>query len=463
MTQHFRAQDQLPVNVEAEQQTLGALLLDNARIATVAARGGADLFGDPVHAEIFAKMARMERDSILASPVTLREWASAQEGMRELGGAKYLARLAGASISGSSVGHYADLLAETKSRRDLTLALREAQGALTKSDEPAAAIANRLESTLLSMSEVGTGPKPTSMMAAVTKAMQQSTDAAQGNFGSFVRTGIPSLDGLVTGLYPGELVLLGGRPSMGKTSVALNIALNAARAGNHVVICSLEMNPEAMALRALSERTAELGKGITYRDIRQGVGSPALQAVLAEAAREVANLPIQFLSRDYSEIGAMMAGAKQARRVLGDDLGLLVVDYAQLLKVQGARSRYDEVSEISRTLKALAGQMNVPVLALSQLSRNLESRDDKRPMMSDLRESGQLEQDADAVFFCYRDEYYIERDKPDTHDIEKLDRWQRALDLARNRLEIIVAKQRQGPIGTANVMCNVALNRIWEG
>jgi len=168
------------------------------------------------------------------------------------------------------------------------------------------------------------------------------------------------------------------------------------------------------------------------------------------------------LSRQYSDIGAMAAGAKQAKRILGDKLGLLIVDYAQLLKVQGSRSRYDEVSEISRSLKALAGQMNVPVLALSQLSRSLESRDEKRPMLSDLRESGQLEQDADAVMFCYRDEYYLEREQPDILDTEAHIAWQAAMDRARNRLEIIIAKQRQGPIGTAHVLCNVGMNRIWE-
>lgn len=454
--------DFIPHDVECEQQVLGALLLDGSGVATIEAAGGADLFHDPVHQEIYAKIRAADRDGVLCSPITLGEWASQHTGLSEIGGRSYLVRIAGATSAQSHLRHYAGILEEARQRRLLMDALRTATTAVVAGDDAPGLISARLEAALMAIEGRGAGPRPVSMTAAVHTALQQALAARNGETGAFVATGIHALDRMVTGLYPGELILLGGRPSMGKTSVALNVAINAARAGKGVVICSLEMNPEAMALRALSEQTAEHGRGITYRNIRQGNLTDDQLGDLSEAAREVAALPIQFLSRQYSDIGAMAAGAKQAKRILGDKMDLLIVDYAQLLKVQGARSRYDEVSEISRSLKALAGQMNVPILALSQLSRSLESRDDKRPMLSDLRESGQLEQDADAVFFCYRDEYYLEREQPDISETEAHMAWQAAMERARNRLEIIVAKQRQGPIGTAHVLCNVALNRIWE-
>ncbi|WP_164512239.1 replicative DNA helicase [Oceaniglobus ichthyenteri] len=454
--------DYVPHDVECEQQVLGALLLATDGLPTIEADGGENLFHDAVHKAIYSKIRSMDRNGILASPSTLAEWARAYEPLSELGGAGYLMRIAGATSASSHMQHYCRVLAETRARRLLMDALRTATSATMASDQPADVIAARLEGALMAIEGTGNAPRPISMTSAVSTALEQVMAARNGDTGTFVQTGIESLDNMVTGLYPGELILLGGRPSMGKTSVALNVALNAARAGHGVVICSLEMNPEAMALRALSEGTARISKAISYRDIRGGDLTDWQMEALAESAKEVASLPIQFLSRQYADIGAMAAGAKQAKRIMGNEMGLLIVDYAQLLKVQGARSRYDEVSEISRSLKALAGQLNVPILALSQLSRALESRDDKRPMLSDLRESGQLEQDADAVMFCYRDEYYLEREQPEMHDNDAFEAWQNAMEHARNRLEIIVAKQRQGPIGTANVYCNVALNRIWE-
>jgi replicative DNA helicase len=248
---------------------------------------------------------------------------------------------------------------------------------------------------------------------------------------------------------------------MGKTGVALSIALNVARAGHGVVIASLEMNPEAMAMRALSEATAQSGHAVSYASLRRGTFTQSQGERLKEVTEGVAMLPITFLPRQYSDIGALFAGARQVQRAMGGAMRLLIVDYAQLLRSQ-AKGRYEQITEISIALKALSGQLNVPVIALSQLSRQVEQRDDKRPMLSDLRESGQLEQDADAVLFCYRDEYYLEREKPDGHDFDALGDWQAAMERVRNRLEIIVAKQRQGAVGTAAVRFNPAINLVWE-
>jgi len=177
--------------------------------------------------------------------------------------------------------------------------------------------------------------------------------------------------------------------------------------------------------------------------------------------QQASDLPIEFLPPSYRDIGAIFAGVKQVQRRLGGNLGLVIVDYLGLIKGEG-KSRYEEITNISIALKGMALQLKVPVLALSQLSRAVESRDDKRPQLSDLRESGQLEQDADTVMFCYRDEYYLEREKPDPEDMDLWAKWDEARQRARNRLEIIIAKQRQGEIGTAHMMFNPAMNVIWD-
>ncbi len=445
-------------SAEAEQQTLGALLLDNARVSMVAQSGGASLFYDPVHAAIYDRIAKLERDGLLASPVTLKEWALSDEGMKDLGGARYLARLAACSISPDQIPHYLTHLSELAARRKVLAAIDEARADIVSGTRSAGHVAAGLEASLLTV-EGGTGPRPVSIMQATTDAAQQVMAAHDGEPTKAVATGIKALDRLITGLFPGELILLGGRPSMGKTAVAINVAVNAARSGRKVAFCSLEMGPEAVALRCLSESMAAQGKAIAYRDLRSGRIND--KEAFARAVEEVAALPIQFLPREYQDAGALLAGAKRASALLGG-LDLVVVDYVQLMRASSAKNRYEVITEVSTALKRLAAQLDAPVLALSQLSRQVEQRDDKRPQMSDLRESGQLEQDADACLFCYRDEYYLEREPTDHLTPDQLEGLQAAKDAARNRLEIIVAKQRQGPIGTARVLCNVAFNRIWE-
>jgi replicative DNA helicase len=193
---------------------------------------------------------------------------------------------------------------------------------------------------------------------------------------------------------------------------------------------------------------------------RNELNPQQLEAV-KRATAQFADLPIQFLSRDYSDVGGLYSGAKAAQRALGGNMKLLIVDYLQLIR-SSAKGRYEQMTEISIALKTLAGRLDVPILALSQLSRGVEQRDDKRPILSDLRESGQIEQDADVVMFVYRDEYYLERRKPEDGDTEKLEQWERMMKAARHRLDVIVAKQRQGRVGTAHLRCNPAINRVWD-
>lgn len=447
--------------VEVEQNVLGIMILHNSRgIGDVIRSGGAELFHDPVHVRIFEAIQAKNRADELVSPVTIAHVMGGDAGLQELGGKPYIVRLAGAAIAPNEIRHYVKILDDVRRKRRIVGLLSDAQAAIARG-ESASDISARLEASIIGLS-VDDSRGPVSMYAAVATAMQQAQAAYQGEDDGAVRSGISALDKIVSGFYPGELILIGGRPSMGKTGVALSLALNTARAGHGVCIASLEMNPEAMALRALSEQTARQRFAVTYANIRRGDMSDAHVQSLMAASEEVRNLPIMFLPRQYSDVGALIAGAKQVQTAMGGNMRLFVVDYAQLLKAEG-KSRYDQITQISMALKALAGQLNVPVIALSQLSRAVEQRDDKRPIMADLRESGQLEQDADTVMFCYRDEYYVERDRPsDTDPIEDHEEWQAAMKAAHNRLEIIVAKQRQGEIGTAKVRFNPALNLIWE-
>lgn len=447
-------------SLEAEQQVLGTLLLDPSLIGRAIRAGGADLFHHGIHAEIFRSMERKSSQGALVSPVTIKAALEGTGILDEAGGPKYLTTLASSAITTSAMQGYVDLLAEYTRKRTLSAAIGEAQAVLARGEVNAHEIAARLETALISIEGAGQTHKPVTMMKAVVDAMEQARAAYHGETDDVVKSGIPALDRIVPGFYPGELTLLGGRPSMGKSGVALSVALNVARQGHGVAIASLEMTPEAMASRALSEATARVGKAVAYTNMRRGDMTEAQFRTMAEEAHKVADLPITFLPRAYADIGALISGVRQIVRS-SKNLRLLVIDYAQLLKAEG-RSRYDQITEISMALKALAVSMNIPVIALSQLSRQIESREDKRPVMSDLRESGQLEQDADNVMFCYRPEYYLERGKPDDGSLEEMAEWQALMDRHRHALEIIVAKQRMGQIGTAHVKFAPASNLIWE-
>lgn len=449
-----------PYNAEAEQAVLGAILLGAGSPSRVAALGGVDLFHDPAHGAIFGTIAKKDRAGELVSPVTVAEALRGDPAIDGLG-VGYMARLASAAPPQSAFSGYVSLLSEMRRKRDILAAVNEAQASIARGDAKASEIAQRLEAAIIA-TEDGAPHGPTSMQKAVLDAMHQTQAAYNGEDDGGVRSGIASLDKLLTGFYPGEMTLLGGRPSMGKTALALSIALNVARAGGGVAIASLEMKPAQMALRALSEATGHAGMAVSYKSMRSGEFTDGQRDCLLSVAGGVADLPITFLDTKYRDLGAMAAGFRQIKRAMGSNLRMIIIDYAQLLESKG-NSRVEQVTAISMALKGLAMQLDVPVIALSQLSRAVESRDDKRPMLSDLRESGQLEQDADAVMFCYRDAYYVERARPGMDDpVEDHQQWEDAMRAVQNKLEIIVAKNRQGEIGTAHVMCNPAINLIWE-
>jgi len=451
-----------PHNTEAEQQLLGAILLGQST-GPVEAAGGEDIFYEKMHAEIYKTCRSLERADRVVSAITVKSTLSddAMEAMQDLGGAKYLVRLAGCAISSFAIADYAELVAEESAKRKLLDIIHNAQAAIAKRDLGASDVAAQMEAAFDGLGASKSRIKPVSIMEATTDALKRIYGAHSNEEVQAVPSGLSALDRLIIGFEPGDMWLLGGRPSMGKTSVALSFGLNAARMGYPVIIASLEMTPEAMAIRALSEGTSQQKCATPYFDLRRGVFSPRQDEALRAAAKEIAHLPIMFLPHEYQDCDLLQVGVKQTlRQFKTDNLPLVIIDYAQLMRSK-ARSRYEQITDVSLTLKGMARSLSLPVVALSQLSRALEQREDKRPMLSDLRESGQLEQDADGVMFCYREEYYLEREEPDPA-AEAHITWQAAMEAQRNKLEVIVAKQRQGPIGVANLRCNLGLNRVWE-
>ena len=454
-----------PMNVEAEQQLLGCILLYNDQMHRVLPVVQAEHFFDPVHALIFER-CRIQIDAERpANPVTLKAFLEREPGIQALGGPSYLVRLAGAALAPVLALDYAKIVRDLADRRFALEAIDTARQSILSGDETAAAVVSRLETVLDAMQDDVGARGPVSMMKATTDALRDVNAAYMGEAPLAIPTGIQSIDAFAPILSPGNLVYLGGRPGMGKSAVALSIALGAARRGHHVIFSTLEMDEKQLAVRALSEAASSQGNTlIEYSRAMQGNISENDMRVLVEAARSQAELPITFVPSEYGTIETLPAGIRMAKRRAADitKMPLIVVDYIQLLEAEGTRGLYEQVTKISKRLKMLARRLQAPILAVAQLSREVEKRADKRPVLSDLRDSGQLEQDADAVLFCYREEYYLQRESHDETDLEMMAAWQDAMERAKNVLELSVSKQRMGPVRTVKVRFNPATNYIWE-
>ncbi|OUS08264.1 replicative DNA helicase [Rhodobacterales bacterium 52_120_T64] len=454
----------LPHNIEAEQALLGALLVNNDVFDRVTAIVNEGHFYDPVHGRIFEVAARRIQKNALASPVTLKAFMEDDEGLKELGGPAYLVRLAGASISLFAAKDYAQLIYDLAIRRDL-MAIGDQISATAASvdveSEPKDQIVDA-EQMLYQLGESGNVDSGfQSFLRALTSAVDVANAAYLRDGGmSGISTGLIDMDKKLGGLHPSDLLILAGRPSMGKTSLVTNIAFNIAKAykkgikpdgtegaieGGVVGFYSLEMSSEQLAARILSE-AAE----IPSEQIRRGDMSEEEFRRFLEAAKDLEACPLYIDDTPALPISSLAARARRLKRQHG--LDVLMVDYLQLVRPATAKdSRVNEVSEITQGLKAIAKELNIPVIALSQLSRQVESREDKRPMLSDLRESGSIEQDADVVMFVFREEYYKEREKPGEHDVEKMMTWKQEMDNLMGKAEVIIGKQRHGPIGTVDL------------
>ncbi|PIB24379.1 replicative DNA helicase [Amylibacter kogurei] len=454
----------LPHNIEAEQALLGALLVNNDvydRIASVVK----DIhFFDPVHGRIFQVISARIQKNALASPVTIKAFMEDDEGLAELGGPAYLARLAGASVSVFAARDYAQMIYDMAIRRDLMSIgeeISQKAANIEVASEPKDQIVEA-EQKLYSLSEQGQVESGfQSFLQAVTEAVTQANAAYQRDGGlAGISTGLRDMDKKLGGLHRSDLIILAGRPSMGKTSLATNIAFNVAKAykkgitadgtegaveGGVVGFYSLEMSAEQLAGRILSE-AAE----VPSQQIRSGDMTEEEFRRFVQAAKDLETCPLYIDDTAALPISQLAARARRLKRTHG--LDVLMVDYLQLVRPASAKdSRVNEVSEITQGLKAIAKELDIPVIALSQLSRQVESREDKRPQLSDLRESGSIEQDADIVMFVYREEYYKEREKPGDHEADKMMIWQEEMEALHGKAEVVIGKQRHGPIGTVEL------------
>jgi replicative DNA helicase len=455
----------LPHNIEAEQALLGALLVNNDVYDRISGLVGEAHFFDPVHGRIFEVAARRIQKNALASPVTLKAFFEEDEGLKELGGPTYLARLAGAAISIFAAKDYARLIYDLAIRRDLIAIGQEIAGKASRMDvesEPKEQIVEA-EQQLYKLGEQGRVDKGfQSFLQAITDAVEVANAAYQrdGKLAG-IATGLADLDKKLGGLHTSDLLILAGRPSMGKTALATNIAFNIAKAhrkgtrpdgsegtidGGIVGFFSLEMSSEQLAARILSEAAR-----IPSERIRRGEMEEDEFRRFLEEAKALEACPLFIDDTPALPISTLAARARRLKRTHG--LDVLFVDYLQLVRPATIRSegRVQEISEITQGLKAIAKELNIPVVALSQLSRQVESREDKRPQLSDLRESGSIEQDADVVMFVFREEYYKEREKPSEDRTEEIIKWQQAMSMLAGRAEVIIGKQRHGPIGSVDL------------
>ena len=461
------AERSLPHNLEMEQALLGAILVNNDAASRVSDFLAPEHFFEPLHGRIYEACSTLIERGQIASPVTVKTFFERDEALKAVGGAQYLARLTVAAVTVLHAADYGRALYDLALRREL-IALGEemsVKAAAPKADESATDQIEAAEASLFRLAEAGQNEGGfRSFQSSITAAVQNIEAAYKRDSRlTGVGTGLDSLDERLGGLHRSDLLILAGRPSMGKTALATNIAFNAARRwkedkddgkaqresdGAGVAFFSLEMSAEQLATRMLAE-AAE----VPSEKLRRGSLNEHEFRKLARAAQRIAEIDFFIDDTPALSIAALRTRARRLKRQHG--IGLVVVDYLQLVRPSATRSdnRVQEVSEITQGLKALAKDLDVPVLALSQLSRTVEQREDKRPQLSDLRESGSIEQDADVVMFVFREEYYLERSEPQP-DTEKHREWQAKCERAMGVAEVIIGKQRHGPTGTARLHFN---------
>lgn len=446
----------MPQNIEAEQSLLGALLINNEYLNKIADFLLPEHFFEPVHRRIYEHIVKLSDKGMMASPITLKNYFDKDESLEAIGGGGYLVKLAALASLIVDVRMLATEIYEIAQKRKLIEIGEEVVNSAYDHDVdlPAKLQIERAEQKLFTLSTQGEGDKAfrhlkMSLAEALTRA-----DAAKkrGSKVTGVTTGFEDVDGMLGGMQDSDLIILAGRPSMGKTALAVNIALNACREvaqgeePGAVGVFSLEMSSEQLASRLLSVAT-----GIGSTNIRRGELTDAEFVQLVRANQELCKLPLFIDDTPALSIAAIRARARRLKRK--HNLKFLVIDYLQLLhgvSDVSRDSRTQEVSEITQGLKAIAKELNIPVMALSQLSRAVEQREDKRPQLSDLRESGSIEQDADIVMFIYREEYYLARKMPREGTNAHVE-WQEDMNKVMNITEVIIAKQRNGPIGSAKL------------
>lgn len=457
---------QLPRNIEAERGLLGAIFVDNRALEQVSEFLHPEHFALTAHARIYEAMQKLIERGQIADPTTLRPYFEADSSLEDIGGSKYLAHLAASAINVINSREYGRIIYDMHLRREL---ISLGEGIVNEAydndiDIEASSQIETAEQALYDLATTGEfegGFQPFKQAVLEAIKIADAAHARQGGL-SGVGTDLIDLDKLLGGLHRSDLLILAGRPAMGKTALATNIAYNAAKnwhdskgdEGAVIGFFSLEMSAEQLAARILSEQS-----NVPSDRMRKGELTNEEFSRLAQASNQLHEVPIFIDDTPALTVSALRTRARRLKRQ--HNLGMIVVDYLQLIS-GSANSRSDgrvqEVSEITRGLKTLAKELNVPVLALSQLSRQVEQREDKRPQLADLRESGSIEQDADVVMFIYREEYYLEKASPMQRADEGPEKYsQRQTDFeermerARGKAEVIVAKQRHGPVGSVKL------------
>ena len=446
---------ELPNNIEAEQSVIGSILVSNDILDDVSPIINYTKFYDPIHQKIFLAIENLISKGMLANPITLKNYFENDKNLIELEGHEYLVKITKFSTSLRQAIEYAKIIYDMHVRREL-IKISEAtiDNASNKNiDLPGEKIIEDSEKLLFDLAERGSFSKSfVKFDIALNQTIEMASRAFKSTEGIVgVPTGLTDLDDRLGGLHNQDLVIIGGRPSMGKTALATNIAFHAAKniqdkgLKSSVAFFSLEMSSEQLSTRILSEQSR-----IKSNDIRRGKISEEQFDKFIETSKNISELPLYIDETPAISIAAISNRARRIKRLFGCEL--VVVDYIQLMRATNIRNegRVQEISEITQGLKAIAKELNVPVLAVSQLSRAVEQRDDKKPQLSDLRESGSIEQDADVVMFVYREAYYLERKEPRPATVEHAE-WQAKMNEISNLAEIMISKQRHGPTGNIKV------------
>lgn len=443
----------LPSSPEAEAALLGALLARNETFHAVAAIVTADDFADAAHARIFAAIAKLVIGGHIANPITLHSYFAQDRALDDVGGAAYLADLAGSVITASGAADYAGIIADMAVRRRL---IDFYAGGLDRArtfdiDLQADSLIADATRDLGAISLRSTPEETIDAAKGIDAALAASESAGKNEGLVGLSTGFHAIDDLTHGLAPKQLTILAARPNMGKSALAAGIAMHVARKGDPVGIVSLEMTREAQWQRILSHET-----GIALSRIVKGRLESWEWERLTDMRERLRNVPLMLTDRRGMTIDRIAGMGRVWKRERG--LKLLIVDHMHKIAVERSWSRREDLTAISNGLANLAGEIDIPVLALAQLSRGVESRDDKRPTLSDLRESGAIEEDADIVMFLYREDYYLDRGKPEMSDREtqekfqeRLQRWHDRKEAVSGDAEAIIGKNRHGPTGSAKL------------
>ena len=448
-------ENKLPSNIEAEQSLIGSVLVNNDIIDEISNIVNSGKFFDPVHRKIYEVIENLNNKGMIANPITLKNYFENDSGLAEVGGVDYLIKLTRFSSSIKQSVDYAKLIHEMYVKRELILISDgiSDQAKDDQIDKTGENIIEDAEKSLFDLAERGNFSQTfLKFNQAVDQTIEMATLAMKREHGIVgVPTGLTDLDEKLGGLHKSDLIIIAGRPSMGKTALATNIAYHASKnlqennEKGSVAFFSLEMSSEQLSTRILSEQAR-----ISSSEIRTGKASEETLNRYIETSRNIYDLPLYIDETPAIAISTLSNRARRIKRLFG--LKLIVVDYIQLMKTNTNRmdGRVQEISEITQGLKALAKELNVPVVALSQLSRAVEQRDDKIPQLSDLRESGSIEQDADVVVFVYREQYYLEKKEPKQGSIEHAE-WQSKMSDIHGLANLIIGKHRHGSTGTIHV------------